>query len=296
MYDFAELRLQCITPLHIGCGQQDGVVDLPIIREPVTRYPWVPGSSLRGVFRDRLEREDAKLAERIFGRADATSAGCVSMIEGRILLLPVRSENPGPFLWVTCPFILRRWLADRAFFLGEAAPGLSSLDSLPDGKVLCHQEAGQPGGKIHLEEFPFEILRADDGLASLLTRFRPEIDKERVVVVADEAFGHFSLFATHLQQRVQLDSAKTVVNPFLMEALPAESVFYSFVGCVEERRAGDGDRLARKRVWSDLQRHVLGGQDGCFIQLGGMEAIGFGLTRVRCSQISTALVGEAVEA
>ena len=78
------------------------------------------GSSLRGVFRDRLER-DAGLAERI-RLGHATSAGCVSMTEA--ILLPVRSENPGPSPVGHLPCAIRR----PCLLPGsEAAPGLEFL-------------------------------------------------------------------------------------------------------------------------------------------------------------------------
>jgi len=51
-------ELTCRTGLHIG-GNRDSLVigghDLPVARDPATRLPIVPGSSLRGRLRSRLE-------------------------------------------------------------------------------------------------------------------------------------------------------------------------------------------------------------------------------------------------
>lgn len=51
-------KLECLTPLHIG-GSKDkfeiGGVDNPVIRDPLTNYPYIPGSSLKGKLRALLE-------------------------------------------------------------------------------------------------------------------------------------------------------------------------------------------------------------------------------------------------
>ncbi|MEN3001499.1 MAG: type III-A CRISPR-associated RAMP protein Csm3 [Armatimonadota bacterium] len=51
--------IRLMTGLHIGgaaAGLDIGGVDNPIIRHPVTREPYIPGSSLRGKIRSLLER------------------------------------------------------------------------------------------------------------------------------------------------------------------------------------------------------------------------------------------------
>jgi len=51
-------KLITLTPLHIG-GSKDkfeiGGVDKPVIKDPVTNYPYIPGSSLKGKLRMLLE-------------------------------------------------------------------------------------------------------------------------------------------------------------------------------------------------------------------------------------------------
>lgn len=51
--------IRLVTGLHIGgasAGLDIGGIDNPIIRHPVTREPYIPGSSLRGKMRSLLER------------------------------------------------------------------------------------------------------------------------------------------------------------------------------------------------------------------------------------------------
>lgn len=51
-------KIQCLTGLHIG-GSKDkleiGGVDAPVLRDPMTREPYIPGSSLKGRMRALLE-------------------------------------------------------------------------------------------------------------------------------------------------------------------------------------------------------------------------------------------------
>lgn len=59
--------LKCETGLHIG-GSADqieiGGVDLPIIKQPVTGEPFIPGSSLKGKMRSQLEKKEGKVNDK----------------------------------------------------------------------------------------------------------------------------------------------------------------------------------------------------------------------------------------
>jgi CRISPR-associated protein Csm3 len=51
--------MHCETGLHIGAqgsGGDIGGVDKPVVRDPITRQPYVPGTSLKGKLRSLLER------------------------------------------------------------------------------------------------------------------------------------------------------------------------------------------------------------------------------------------------
>lgn len=50
--------IHCITGLHIGCGTEGveiGGIDNPVIKDPRSGYPYIPGSSLKGKMRCLLE-------------------------------------------------------------------------------------------------------------------------------------------------------------------------------------------------------------------------------------------------
>jgi CRISPR-associated protein Csm3 len=51
--------MQCETGLHIGASAHTleiGGIDSPIVRDPITREPFVPGSSIKGKMRSLMER------------------------------------------------------------------------------------------------------------------------------------------------------------------------------------------------------------------------------------------------
>jgi len=49
--DARMMYLHAISPVHTGTGQAVDVIDLPVAREATTNWPYVPGSSIRGVLR-----------------------------------------------------------------------------------------------------------------------------------------------------------------------------------------------------------------------------------------------------
>ncbi len=58
-------KLECLTGLHIGGSKEKleiGGVDSPVIRDPFTQYPYIPGSSLKGKLRALLSY-DLNLAD-----------------------------------------------------------------------------------------------------------------------------------------------------------------------------------------------------------------------------------------
>lgn len=157
---------QAITPLHPGTGQVSAsVIDLPVAREGATKFPVLPASSIKGVFRDgeglragdeRSEDERVVRARQLFGYADRpvqrgeetvkeSGVGDLSFTDARLLALPVPSYK-GTFALVTCPLVLRRLSRDRAALGLSALPELSvkapSSGHLP-GDDLIQQLGGK---------------------------------------------------------------------------------------------------------------------------------------------------------
>jgi CRISPR-associated protein Csm3 len=67
--------LQCLTGMHIGASKENieiGAIDSPVVRDPITREPYIPGSSLKGKLRALLEKA---LASRCKSIADKRNIG-----------------------------------------------------------------------------------------------------------------------------------------------------------------------------------------------------------------------------
>ena len=65
----------CDSGLHIGGSQDEltiGGADNPVIKNPETRRPYIPGSSLKGKMRAELEKETG----RVNGRREDEPCGC----------------------------------------------------------------------------------------------------------------------------------------------------------------------------------------------------------------------------
>jgi len=283
-YLFHEALYQCVTPLHVGTGQDVGLVDLPVAREVTTDYPWMPGSGIRGSLRRRAEEHEAAGkggwtegdVVRIFGteEGDEPSAGCVSVVDAKLLLFPVRSSR-GVFHWVTCPFVLDRYRRDLTFFCGDPVAGRVSVPHEPDDD----QYLGTGSEPLHLEEFPFRGANGGWSWSDPLDG----IDPDRVVVVHDEVFAHFVRHATLVRTRNRLSTAKTVLEGhlFSVEAVPPEAVLYGFLGAREERKEGD-DAYPATTVRDRLRAVVADTPDSAVGHhvFGGDESVGLGLTRV----------------
>jgi CRISPR-associated protein Csm3 len=54
-----EGKIKCLTGMHIGTSRESleiGGLDSPVLRDPATKLPYIPGSSLKGKMRSILER------------------------------------------------------------------------------------------------------------------------------------------------------------------------------------------------------------------------------------------------
>jgi len=229
------ILLHALTPLHVGTGQAVANVDLPIAREKATGFPIVPASALKGVLRDYFTKQP--WASQAFG--DTDQAGAWVFTDLRILCLPVRSFF-GVFAYATCPLILERLRRHAAAF---GITGFENLSVAVDGIqiALTSDSALRRDGKVYLEDLDLEVTQGQqvDAVArAIADKLQLEGDERshfiaRFAVVSNDVFTFLSETATEVVARVRLaDDTKTVASGGLWyeEAVPAEAVFYGFVG------------------------------------------------------------------
>lgn len=71
--------LRCLTGLHIGGtveGFEIGGMDNPVIKDPITGYPYIPGSSLKGKKRSLMEWAKGKVRFGTDKRGNPTGSVC----------------------------------------------------------------------------------------------------------------------------------------------------------------------------------------------------------------------------
>ena len=239
------------TPLHVGCGSAVGAVDQPVARERHTRFPVIPGSTIKGVLADLwLDASDPRNPKRnaegiaLMGAesADAAHAGSLLIGEGKLLAFPVRSARHC-FAWITCPLVLKRFAADArmAFAANEVESGKArAAEKLQiEGSVIFEEYPLAVAGKV-----PEEIVNAFAALSEE-PAWKGEV-QNRLAIVSDELFAYFAENACEIANHTRIDDTTGVVAKealYSQENVPGETMFYSMLN---SRDAADFDRLKAK--------------------------------------------------
>ena len=286
-YKHTLILYQNITPLHVGCGQAVGVVDLPVIRERSTGYPFIPGSGIRGSLRDISDAKNKNLTKTLFGPENDSAenekyAGCIAIHDACLLFYPVRADKE-VFLWITCPAVLRRFNRDIAAFDISSKTQFepARIDAIDDE----HFFGSAALGDIHLEEFYLKCKTSDTtaNLHNFAGQFSGQLEDSpsRVVLVSDHNFYHFVNYATMLIQHNTLTSAKTVKDGalFSIESVPPETVFYGMISSTRERKDYANGRN-KDDVATAFKSQLFGEKSSIFVHVGGKESIGHGLTEL----------------
>ena len=287
--------IHAVTPIHVGSGRGLGYIDLPVAREAVTSWPYIPGSSIKGVIADKFnateearKKSDARpeivAAFGVSGSdsgSEESTAGALVFTDADIFCLPVRSFY-GTFAWVTSPFCLKRHNvsvklpeyihSDDAFITVN-----SVLTSLGGSEVYLEDlnlEAGDdPELRRGLEEFALGISKSifpgkDDWQRMFADRF---------VVVSDDVFTFLCTSGTEVTAHIKIDPKTGTAQDGALwyeEALPVESILLGRVWCdkVYKKRPGGEippDELMREFCTEPLR-----------LQLGGKASTGKG--QVNC--------------
>ena len=262
--------LMTVDPVHVGTGgARLGRVDNPIVREPGTNLPKIPGSSLHGVIRTYAahrygkpqcagqgQQEGRQHCGRptcpicyTFGYArdrEGGHAGVVAIGDARILLFPVYSMV-GP-VWVTSPTALYaagfgeqdeegnlRPFSVDANDEGKARWDFSAKQHLNLGWLMVNRENGLP---FSPDDLPNEI---------------PEQIRNRVVLVSDKLFSQ--IVNSNLEVRTSV-----AINPetgaaeekalFTYEAIPRATILSMDVVVSDYR--GEFPGRQRLEEWEHL--------------------------------------------
>ncbi len=266
-----------ISPIHAGSGAATSVVDLPIQRERHTQWPHVQASAVKGAMRAHYRKfageEAGDLINLIFG-SDADNDGkkkngkddipaAIAVSDARMLAMPVRS-NVAPFVWVTSPMVIKRYLRDMAF-LGKDV----NWDIPPVAKDEALVLAGDINGQVILEDAVVQVKDADTN--SPLSKIN---ELERLLLVSDEMYDYVVTSCTEVQTQIKIDADKgTTATGSLRyeELLPTDTYLYAIVYFTQKHL----NHLQAETVNKHMTEIING-----FMQIGGDETLGRGICKI----------------
>ncbi|OMF34774.1 type III-B CRISPR module RAMP protein Cmr4 [Paenibacillus peoriae] len=305
--------VHCMTPVHVGAGQGVGIVDMPMMREKVTEWPYLPGSSIKGVHRDFFSngnhKQPGKWLDVAFGKGsswgeddaegiDEGKAGALVMTDARILAFPVASHY-GTFAYITCPLVLKRFKRDvEAANIAMPELNVSKLSELVQSdqdqdcsvvhslSQLRKRDHATGKDKLFIDEFVNEAVEDPiftdwvNWLAKQLFADDPisqSMLTERIAVVTDEAFQYFVTMCSEIVPRIRIDqNVKTVAEGALWneEYLPTESILYGLIW--SDPVLGQQHNTNGRRLLDELPPKT-------YLQIGGNATVGKG--RIQCSYV-----------
>lgn len=297
-----------LDPIHVGTGgTRLGRVDNTIVRDPVTRIPKVPGSSIAGVMRAYTAMAKGKYPncaglgqpERdgggghcgktdcpvctVFGFAKGIGssggfAGLAAFSDMHVLLFPVASQL-GP-QWITCPMALRQ----------TSIAEFSELSDLPEQQVVYRKADGTAAQPSLNLGWLFLPVKTDwQQLGEIAQKIEvlgiPGYIISRLGVVSDKLFTHIVNSNLEVRTSVAIDPATGAAEEgalFTYEALPRSTVLFWEVTCrnpkhfkinQDDVKAVDSPEKVRDVV-TDANSYLE------HLGIGGMGSRGMGRLRV----------------
>ena len=279
------LTFYAASPIHAGSGASVATVDLPIQRERHTGWPHIQASEVKGALRSHfrnfcdetktIDNNTIKVINLIFGSDEQDGwdknkenlPGAISVSDAKLLAFPMRS-NIAPFIWVTCPAIIKRLKTDLSFVKADQ---IKDEFNISDDKALVIKGSFNPQ-KIILEDVIVNIENNEENKIDFISNNFPEIDK--LLLVSDEIFDYCVTSCTEIQTQIKIDleTGITVIGSLrYQELLPADSALYSVV-------------YYSNSILNDMQaKNIKNSVEACikdFIQIGGDETLGRGICKV----------------
>jgi CRISPR-associated protein Cmr4 len=293
------LYLYVETPLHAGVGSGLSSIDLPIQRERTTQYPMIQGSGIKGKLRATAEDviKDKASIDVMFGPSTSGGddyAGALIAGDARILLFPVRSLN-GVYAYTTSYDVLSRFKRDMERGHANQVLPWNIPSPVKDKALVTSTSDVQVNNIVVLEEFSFEahVEKQVDGIADwIATNALPEFGagnywsnkvKNSLIILPNDDFRDFALYATEIITRVRIDRQKKTVQRGALwteEHLPSDTLLYVPIYATDARQNGkDGPKMTASQILEKAR--ALDSGKGNYLQLGGDETVGRGMVRMR---------------
>jgi len=310
IFPYAGLALD---PIHVGTGgSRLGRVDNTIVRDPVTRIPKIPGSSLAGVMRAYTAMAKGKYLGcaglgqpepggtgghcgqpdcpvcTVFGFAKGKDsgggfAGLAAFSDMHVLLFPVASQL-GP-RWLTCPMSLRQAGGIR----------LTHVDDLPEQDAFYCRSEEQAPQSLNLGWLYLPVKTDWGELENISKEMEklsvPSYITDRLGIVSDKLFSHIVNSNLEVRTSVAIDPATGAAEEkalFTYEALPRGTVLIWEVTCRNPKHFKiDGQDIVAVTTPGAV-RNVVANADSYLehLGIGGMGSRGLGRLRVLKAQDS----------
>lgn len=263
-------RMRLVTNLHMGSGEANfNFIDNQVQRDPITEYPNMHPSGIKGALREFFDGIESKeYVREIFGSENTekedNKQGEVSFIEGKLLSIPVRSNKKSYFMGTTIE-IIKEYVEFSKLFgkntenLKEIEEELKKIEKKLSEKnrkicVIGDQEEGLLIESFENDEIGF--YQEDDILSKVL-------GIKDIVILKEE------IFKDEISRRLPVIARNCLENGvsknlWYEEVVPRESVFYT--GIVNSQNTEKFEDFCRK-----LEDNL--------IQIGANATIGYGFTK-----------------
>lgn len=261
--------LYLLSPLHTGGASQEGNL-VGIAKESHTDLPYLPSSTIRG----RLRADTAKDNQTFLwgntiddvssGKAENLTQGALWVGDGGILFFPVSSLSHG-VVWITSPFLLRRWLrfANKDKSCNFSIPSVGSF-------------SGGNTSKLYLKDAIFQTseLIPWDSWRDFIPTGSIETDTIKQVLVLSEHDCKIVIESSLWRQvRVNLTEKKEADAFRYEEAIPPETLLFFSWGTTNT--LNDSNREEACQVFYDSLQN-----EKNIKQIGGQESLGRGFVEI----------------
>ena len=241
------VHLKCLTNLHVGNGDVNyNIIDNEVERDPVTGYPVINASGVKGALREYFTRNHLHGTDAYFGTDGrnspdkSTSPGRLKILSAEMLAVPARtSEGNQPFYLISTPCAVNRYCDLKRELLSGADTG-----TVQEVREAMSVEGVAPAKQT--------AVSLPDG-------------QETVLYLLEES--DFKKISLPVLARNCLNNGIST-NLWYEEVVPHESLFY-FPVLVD-------DTPEDRELLSSFRDEL----DGKVVQFGGNASIGYGLCKI----------------
>ena len=263
-------KMRLVTNLHMGSGEANfNFIDNQIQRDPITEYPNMHSSGIKGALREFFDGIESKdYVREIFGSENAekedNKQGSVSFIEGKLLSIPVRSNKKSYFMGTTIE-IIREYVEFSNLF----GKNTENLKEIKEELEKIHKKLTEAGKKVcvlgneekgllieSFENNEIDFYAENDVLSKVL-------GIKDIVVIKEENFKDEISKRLPVVARNQLENGVSK-NLWYEEVVPRETVFYT--GLVNSQNIDKFEDFCKK-----LEENL--------VQIGANATIGYGFTK-----------------